>query len=184
MLQKKTKKIGSSLKASQLTPKVKKRKRKTLEQKTAQQLVDPADKAFSKYIRLRDCELSGTNWVGTCISCPRTETICWYDGTKWRWSLGWDNGHYITRGKYITRFDEYNCNLQCRHCNIWKDKGEMIRGYEKGLALKYGEDTVKELKKLSKAPDAYKRPGKAELLEIISDCKTRVEYILAHNNQD
>jgi len=151
--------------------------RKKLDQKTAQQLIKPADDALSKYIRLRDSSFTGTDWVGECISCPRTQIILSGDG---KWSQGWDNGHFITRGVYSLRFDEYNCNLQCRHCNIWRDKGDMLKGYETGLALKCGEATVAELKRLSKLPEAYKRPSKAELLQIIADAKQEVEYILAH----
>lgn len=78
------------------------------------------------------------------------------------------------------RFDEMNTNAQSSWCNAWRDKQDMIAGYERGLALKYGEDTVTDLKRLSKAPEAYKRPSKQELLDIIADRKTQVEWILTH----
>ena len=151
--------------------------RKKLDQKTAQQLIKPADDAFSRYIRLRDCSFTGTDWVGQCISCDRIGVIYTGDG---KWVQGWDNGHFITRGVHSLRFSEENCNLQCRHCNIWRDKDDMLQAYKKGLALKCGDDTVVELKRLSKLPEAYKRPSKSELLQIISDAKQEVEYILAH----
>jgi hypothetical protein len=39
-----------------------------------------------------------------------------------------------------TRFDEMNCNMQCRACNRF-DEGNMS-GYRKGLIEKYGENKV------------------------------------------
>jgi len=147
---------------------VKKKTRRTLEQKTAAQLMEPADNAYSRYIRLRDSELIGDEWIGQCISCPRVLVVVDRYG---KWIASSQNGHFISRGVYSLRFNEFNTNLQCAHCNAWRDKEDMLEGYRKGLALKYGEDTVTELKQLSKAPDAYKRPKKPELLQIIADCK-------------
>lgn len=151
--------------------------RKKLEQKTAAQLIPEADKYYSKYVRLRDSEFNGREWVGECISCPRSLIVINSDG---RWVASSQNGHFITRGVYSLRFDEYNTNLQCAHCNAWRDKEDMLEGYRTGLALKCGEDTVKELKRLSKLPEAYRRPSKPDLLQVISDAKQEVEYILAH----
>lgn len=42
-----------------------------------------------------------------------------------------------------TRFDERNCNAQCRKCNRF-DEGNNI-GYTKGLIAKYGEKVIDEL---------------------------------------
>ena len=173
----------SSLKMSQLQEsgqlkKPKAKKRKTLEQKTAQQLIPEADKNYSRYIRLRDSSFSGSEWSGPCIDmCGRTMLVIDSDG---KWKQGADNGHYVSRGVHNLRFNEFNTNLQSSFCNAWDDKQRMIEGYERGLALKYGEDTVKELKQLAKAPDAYRRAKKPELLQIIADSKAYVEYALAH----
>ena len=41
------------------------------------------------------------------------------------------------------RFDEINCNAQCRSCNRF-DEGNMS-GYRQGLIQKYGEKTVENL---------------------------------------
>lgn len=41
------------------------------------------------------------------------------------------------------RFDEKNCNAQCRACNRF-DEGN-IQGYRKGLIRKYGEKEVEML---------------------------------------
>lgn len=148
--------------------------RRKLQDKTAQQLMEPADNAYSRYIRLRDAEFKNGEWVGVCISCPRKLVVINSEG---KWVASSQNGHFISRGVYSLRFNEFNTNLQCAHCNAWRDKEDMLEGYRKGLADKYGEDTVTELKELSKAPDAYKRPKKPELLEIIRASK---EYVKNH----
>ena len=152
--------------------------RKKLGQKTAAQLMPVADKWFSRYIRLRDCEFTGTDWVGECIDgCGRKLVVLDADG---KWKPSSNNGHFISRGVYSLRFSEENCSLQAAFCNAWRDKEDMLEGYRTGLALKCGEDTVKELKRLSKLPEAYRRPSKPDLLQVISDAKQEVEYILAH----
>jgi len=152
--------------------------RKTLEQKTAQQLVKPTDEAFSRYIRIRDASWDGTKWVGKCITCPRQCVVIDEFG---KWIASSQNGHMISRGVFSLRYDEENCNLQCAHCNVWLDKDEMIERYRTELDKKYGDGTYKKLKALSKLPEAYKRPSKPELLQIIADSKEQVEWYLAHN---
>ena len=83
------------------------------------------DKVFSEYIRKRDTH----NGVFKCISCgsmlPYEQADC---------------GHYINRKHMSTRFDEMNCNAQCRSCNRF-DEGN-IQGYRRGLVAKYGEYAV------------------------------------------
>ena len=39
-----------------------------------------------------------------------------------------------------TRFDEMNCNAQCRKCNRFM--GGNMQGYRRGLVAKYGEQRV------------------------------------------
>ena len=83
------------------------------------------DKVFSEYIRKRDTR----NGVFKCISCGR---ILPYEQA--------DCGHYINRKHMATRFDEMNCNAQCRSCNRF-DEGN-IQGYRRGLVAIYGEQHV------------------------------------------
>lgn len=98
-------------------------------------LKDKLDKVFSEFIRLRDSKRYGFEHF-RCISCgqikPYSQADC---------------GHYINRQHMSTRFDEMNCNAQCRSCNRF-DEGNMS-GYRKGLVEKYGEQKVLllELKK-------------------------------------
>ena len=86
------------------------------------------DKAFSVFIRMRDSH----NGVIRCISCGKI--VPWKEA---------DCGHFINRKHMSTRFDEQNCNAQCRSCNRF-DEGNM-EGYRKGLIVKYGPDTPERL---------------------------------------
>lgn len=86
------------------------------------------DKTFSLFIRQRDAN----NGVIKCISCGKL--------VPWKES---DCGHYINRKHMSTRYDEQNCNAQCRSCNRF-DEGNM-EGYRKGLIEKYGEGTPEKL---------------------------------------
>jgi hypothetical protein len=86
------------------------------------------DRVFSIWIRHRDTK----DGYGFCISCgkPITFETC-------------DCGHYINRRHMATRFDEINCNGQCRNCNRF-DEGN-IQGYRKGLIKKHGIEKVELL---------------------------------------
>lgn len=84
------------------------------------------DEVFSKYIRLRDCMSNG---FFRCISCGQIKPF-----------KQADNGHYINRQHMSTRFDEMNCNAQCRSCNRFMEGN--IQNYRKGLIAKYGEQKV------------------------------------------
>lgn len=157
----------------------KRRVRKLLEQKTAAQLIKPTDLAFSRYIRLRDTIRIGTEFVGTCITCPRRLVVLHEDSDGvYRWVASSQNGHFIGRGVYSLRFDEENCNLQCARCNAWLEKNEMLKRYKKALDDKYGNGTAHKLEALSEASDAYKRPTKPELLQIIKESNSQVILML------
>jgi len=62
--------------------------------------IDPADKAFSLYIRTRD------NW--TCQRCRKKFT----PPTK-----ALHCSHYFGRGRENTRFDPENCDALCHGCH-------------------------------------------------------------------
>ena len=65
------------------------------------QLIKELDDMFSKYIRIS----ASIDGVARCVTC----------GIRDSWKM-MDNGHYIVRGKIGTRFDERNCNVQCKKC--------------------------------------------------------------------
>jgi 5-methylcytosine-specific restriction endonuclease McrA len=92
--------------------------------------LDKADRPFSEYIRRRD---SDENGYGKCISCGKI--VHWKDA---------DAGHFVNRAHMSLRYDEKNVNLQCRHCNRFRE-GEML-GYSEGLVKKYGPEVLDYLK--------------------------------------
>jgi len=87
------------------------------------------DRVFSEYIRRRDADSNG---FVRCISCGKI--LSWQES---------DCGHFINRKHNATRYDEINCNAQCRSCNRF-DEGNM-QGYRKGLIAKYGLKAVENL---------------------------------------
>lgn len=94
-------------------------------------LVKKLDDVFQMCIRYRD------NF--TCITCgkkfPRGE----------RTNL--HAGHYISRGIYATRWDEFNVAGQCSGCNLKQSHAdvEVIHRFEEQLKLRYGDDVIDKL---------------------------------------
>jgi hypothetical protein len=87
------------------------------------------DKVFSEYIRLRD---SDENGYCHCISCGKIAH--WKD---------MDCGHFINRKHMSLRFNDVNCNAQCRLDNRF-DEGN-LEGYRRGLIIKHGPDIIDRL---------------------------------------
>lgn len=140
---------------------------------TIPDLTKKADKEFSRYVRLRDSVYDGEKWVGTCITCDRSMIIL----QEGKWRTGANLGHFIGRGCKELRYDEFNTNLQCAHCNAWRDKEDMLQAYRKGIVDKYGDAILKELKERSKILRTNKRE---ELEQIIQDSKVEVEHMLRY----
>jgi hypothetical protein len=103
-----------------------KRKKRSPRQKA----VDNLDEWFSKYIRLRDSK----DGYCTCITCGKV--AYW---TK----EGMQAGHFQTRAKYSTRWDERNVNAQCAGCNMVNGGQQYIHGLE--IDKKFGEGIADEL---------------------------------------
>lgn len=170
------------MKKTPLVRKPKTRKpRRTLEQKTAQQLVKEADTYFSWYIRLRDSHLKDGVWTGTCITCSKSGPVAYMDETSAkgrktgaiRYVTGWDAGHFVSRGHKVVRFNEQNVNLQCAfRCNKM-NSGEYEK-YRLALKDKYGDDVPEELENLARSTTFYKF-SKPELLQIIADAKEQIK---------
>jgi 5-methylcytosine-specific restriction endonuclease McrA len=110
--------------------------------------LDTLDRVFSEYIRRRD---SDSNGYGRCISCGKI--IHWKDA---------DAGHFCNRAHMSLRYDEKNVNLQCRHCNRFRE-GEML-GYSEGLVKKYGPEVLDYLK-IKKHNTCKLGPFEIELLK-------------------
>lgn len=151
-----------------------------LEKRTARQLVKTADSWWSKYVRLRDSvkQIDGS-FVGYCIDgCGKKIVVYQIEEGVGRWKKSGDCGHFISRGIFSLRWDEYNTHLQSSYCNAWRDKVAMITGYAEMLDARYGYGTADNLQKQAKQPGAYALPPKATLLQLIKDCKQYVKDTL------
>lgn len=95
-------------------------------------LIRDLDSVFSKYIRLKDAFLEEGELVAKCVTCG--------DIKAWKQL---QNGHYYSRGRYQTRWDEDNCHVQCMRCNVYL-KGQYIQ-YTLFMIDMYGRDFVDEL---------------------------------------
>lgn len=140
-------------------------------------LVKKADTAFSRYVRLRDSEYVEGEWLGVCITCPRRLVIVDREG---RWNAGANLGHFVGRAAKSLRWDELNCNMQCAHCNAWRDKESMITAYRKALDDKYGAGTARKLVREGKVTH---KPTREELHQVIEDSKTYVAYMLQNTDK-
>lgn len=111
-------------------------------------LIEKLDKAFSVYIRTRNANLDG---FVECITC----------GTVRHWKQ-MQCGHFMSRGKYATRWNEINCQVQCDGCNRWK-QGEQYK-FSKWLDAEYGEGTSDELVRLSNTTAKFSDSELEEML--------------------
>lgn len=84
-------------------------------------------KVMYPYIKKRD--------GNTCISCGKKNLV----------GMDWHAGHYIKAElcNLVTRYDEWNINSQCSHCNKWL-RGNTI-AYRNAMIWKYGEKAVATL---------------------------------------
>ena len=90
------------------------------------------DKPFHEYIRRRDAD--DDSGYCQCISCDKPIHFSESDA-----------GHFISRGKLATRWDERNVKAQCRKCNRF----EYGRQFE--YSLKIGTELAEELLQESRA---------------------------------
>lgn len=115
---------------------------------TRKQLVAKLDKVFSTYIR----QSAAKNGYTVCVTC----------GDKDLWQ-NHQNGHFFTRGRYPTRWDETNCHVQCVRCNIFL-KGNYIQ-YTLYMVDRYGREAVDDLEKKSKLSTKITSVELQELIE-------------------
>lgn len=96
---------------------------------TRKSLVKQLDVAFSRWVRLRHADEHGN-------------TTCWTCGKQDHYK-NMHAGHFQSRMKYSTRWDEQNVQTQCPACNLW-NQGEQYRfGIE--LDAHYGTGTANEI---------------------------------------
>ena len=87
------------------------------------------DRIFSEFIRKRDSK----NGYFKCISCGQIKPYAQADC-----------GHYFSRSKLNTRFDENNCHAECSHCNRFLS--DHLEGYRINLIKKIGKSRFDTLK--------------------------------------
>nr|DAI02918.1 MAG TPA: NinG recombination protein [Bacteriophage sp.] len=92
-------------------------------------LVKKLDRLFSLYIRLRDAMPNG---YVRCISCGKIKT---FDDV--------DCGHFYSRTHMATRFDEDNCNAECKFCNRFS--ADHLIAYQTNLIRKIGISRFEKL---------------------------------------
>jgi hypothetical protein len=150
----KQKVVGTSMSLAKKKP-VKKRI-------TRGHVIKQFDTVFSRYIRLKNAE----DGMTTCVTCG--------DVAPWKQH---QNGHFFTRGRYPTRWDEFNCAPQCVGCNIFL-KGNYIN-YTRYMIDTYGREFVDELERKSLA--TIKIPT-ITLLEYTAFYKEKVEKLMVKNS--
>lgn len=115
-------------------------------------IVQKLDKVFSQYIRLKDADHAG---YVTCFTCGVTK--------HWKEV---DAGHFQSRGKYATRWNEDNVKPQCKRCNGFRG-GEQYQ-----FALNLGTDLADDLVVLSNQPARF---SNIELLEMIKKYEAKLK---------
>lgn len=127
--------------------------------KTKKSLLHEADKWFSRFIRLRDA--NGAEFV-RCFTCRNIVHI-----------KEIQNGHWIRRENWGTRFNEINCHSQGVCCNFYKGGAEDM--YEKRIEQRYGPSMPDKLREL--AEKNKRRPTDAQLVEIAERYKAKVQEL-------
>ena len=121
-------------------------------------LVKKLDKIFSQYIRTRFVDDRG---FGQCFTCGVTK--------HWK---AVDAGHFQSRGKYATRWNELNVQFQCKRCNGFRGGEQYL--FAKNLDIKYGDGTADNILIESNQSARY---GVSDLRDMISIYTNKFEDI-------
>ena len=99
-------------------------------------IVTKLDTVFSQYIRRKDA----VNGIATCVTC----------GKKDEWKK-LQNGHFMSRRHYSTRWDENNVGVQCYGCNITNQGQQYL--FSQYLGNNLSEEMVIKSKQIVKFAD-------------------------------
>ena len=94
-------------------------------------LRNKADKIFSIYIRRKYANFQG---YVSCYTCGKT--------AQWE-GEGMQCGHYVSRARMNTRYDEANARVQCYGCNV--GRGGNYPEYSVRLVRECGVEILEEL---------------------------------------
>jgi hypothetical protein len=117
-------------------------------------IITKLDSIFSQYIRLRYSK----NEIATCVTCGKQD--------HWK---KMQNGHFISRKHYATRFDEDNCQVQCSGCNVFRYGEQYL--FSKYLGADLSEELLIKSRKIQKFSDS-------ELLDMIELYNEKVNNLL------
>ena len=120
---------------------------------TRKKLIQRLDKVFSQWIRQKDADHRGY-------------VECWTCGKVLHWSRV-DAGHFQSRAKFSTRWDELNVKPQCKGCNGFRS-GEQFK-FARKLDAVYGQGTAEEIERISNQTRKYS----VEELEALVDVYNR-----------
>ena len=127
---------------------------KTSKKPLRKNLIKELDTVFSQFIRLRYAK----NEIAECVTC----------GKKEHWKK-LQNGHFMSRSNYSTRWNEDNCQVQCVGCNVYK-AGEQYK-YSLYLGNNLAEELYIKSKQIVKFADV-------ELIDMIDYYKQQVNSLL------
>lgn len=99
-------------------------------ERSLKSLVNTLDRIFSEYIRRRDADKQG---ICRCITC----------GRPFHWKEI-DAGHFISRDRKATRWNEKNVNSQCQSENRFHAGEQYAHG--KAIDRKYGAGIADQLR--------------------------------------
>ena len=117
------------------------------------------DAIFSKYIRWYYADDNG---YVSCYTCGATKPVS-----------EMQNGHFITRRKYASRWSTSNCRPQCQKCNIWEQGQQFVFGNK--LKAELGEDKFDELIQLSNTTAKY---SKSDYEEMVAHYKKELNNLM------
>jgi hypothetical protein len=121
---------------------------------TRKTIITKLDNIFSQYIRLRYSK----NEISECVTCGKQD--------HWK---KMQNGHFISRKHYATRWDEDNCQVQCSGCNVFRYGEQYL--FSKYLGVDLSEELLMKSRKIQKFTDN-------ELLEMIELYTEKVNNLL------
>ena len=121
---------------------------------TRKTIITKLDSIFSQYIRLRYSK----NEIATCVTCGKSD--------NWK---KMQNGHFVSRKHYATRWDEDNCQVQCSGCNVFRYGEQYL--FSKYLGADLSEELLMKSRKIQKFSDS-------ELLDMIELYNEKVNNLL------
>lgn len=122
--------------------------KKITKRRTKSQLEKELDRVFSIFIRMRDSNEDGD---AVCFTCGKAD--------KW---VNMDNGHYISRAHRSTRWNELNCHIQCKRCNIFMHGN--YPSYALNLTRVFGAGVLEELSALKNITTRFTASDLEELI--------------------